>query len=178
VYITLELFQTIPSISCITVKTIVLPTKSMSIEEKLKKLGLELPAPPNYKGNYIGAKFTDNIAFSCGQGPFATTKRGMIGKDLTIEEGYKASQETCLNCLAQLKRQLGSLDRIKQVLQVIGFVNSEEGFMDQPKVLNGFTDLLVNLFGDPEGKPARAALPLHHPGWIAVEAWMVVELKV
>ena len=149
----------------------------MSIETKLKKLGLELPPPPNYKGNYIGAKWAGNIAFSCGQGPFTTTKRGMVGKELTIEEGYKAAQEVGLNCLAQLKRQLGSLDRIKQVLQVIGFINSEMGFMEQPKVLNGFSDLLVNLYGDPEGKPARAALPIHHPGWIAVEAWMVVELK-
>jgi enamine deaminase RidA (YjgF/YER057c/UK114 family) len=159
------------------VKALSRPLETMSIEEKLKNLGLELPSPPNYKGNYVGAKFTDSIAFSCGQGPFVSTKRGMVGKDLTIEEGYKAAQETCLNCLAQLKRQLGSLDRIKQVLQVIGFINSAEGFMDQPKVLNGYTDLLVNLWGDPAGKPARAALPLHHPGWIAVEAWMVVELK-
>ncbi|MGD0803563.1 MAG: RidA family protein [Candidatus Bathyarchaeia archaeon] len=149
----------------------------MSIEAKLKKLGLELPSPPNYKGNYIGAKWANNIAFSCGQGPFDKTKRGMVGKELTLDEGYKAAQEVGLNCLSQLKRQLGSLDRIKQILQVIGFVNSADGFMDQPKVLNGFTDLLVNLYGDPEGKPARAAIPLHHPGWVAVEAWMVVELK-
>jgi enamine deaminase RidA (YjgF/YER057c/UK114 family) len=151
--------------------------KAMLVEEKLGKLGLKLPLPPAPKGVYIGAKWAGNIAFSCGQGPFETTKRGMVGKDLTVEEGYKAAQEVCLNCLAQLKKQLGSLDRIKQVLQVIGFINSAEGFMDQPKVLNGFTDLLVQLYGDPEGKPARAALPIHHPGWIAVEAWMVVELK-
>jgi len=149
----------------------------MSIEAKLKKLGLELPLPPTPKGNYIGAKWVSNIAFSCGQGPFATSKRGLVGKDLTMEEGYKAAQEACLNCLSQLKKQLGSLDKIKQVLQVVGFVNSAEGFMDQPKVMNGYTDLLVNLFGDIEGKPARTSLPLHHPGWIAVEAWMVVELK-
>lgn len=147
------------------------------IEEKLEKLGLKLPSPPDPKGVYVGTKWTGNIAFSAGQGPFATTKRGMVGKDLTIEEGYQAAKETCLNCLAQLKKHLGSLDRIKQVLQVVGFINSAEGFMKQPAVLNGFTDLLVELFGDPEGKPARAALPVHHPGWIAVEAWMVVELK-
>jgi enamine deaminase RidA (YjgF/YER057c/UK114 family) len=151
--------------------------KAMLVEEKLEKLGLKLPSPPAPKGVYVGAKWAGNIAFSCGQGPFTTTKKGMVGEDLTIEEGYKAAQEVCLNCLAQLKKQLGSLDRIKQVLQVIGFINSAEGFMDQPKVLNGFTDLLVQLYGDPEGKPARAALPAHHPGWIAVEAWMVVELK-
>jgi enamine deaminase RidA (YjgF/YER057c/UK114 family) len=149
----------------------------MSVEEKLEEMGLQLPPAPAPKGNYIGAKWAGNIAFSCGQGPFETTKRGMVGDDLTLEEGYQAAREVGLNCLAQLKKQLGSLDRIKQVLQVVGFINSAEGFMKQPAVLNGFTDLLVELWGDPGGKPARAALPVHHPGWIAVEAWMVVELK-
>lgn len=149
----------------------------MGVEEKLRLLGLELPEAPAPMGNYIGAKWSGNIAFSCGQGPFNSTKRGLVGKELTLKEGYKAAQETCLNCLAQLKKQLGSLDRIKQVLQVVGFINSAEGFMDQPAVLNGFTDLLVELYGDPEGKPARAALPTYHPGWIAIEAWMVVELR-
>jgi enamine deaminase RidA (YjgF/YER057c/UK114 family) len=149
----------------------------MSVEEKLKKMGLELPPAPAPMGNYIGAKWAGNIAFSCGQGPLRSTKRGMVGQELTVEEGYQAARETCLNCLAQLKKHLGSLDRIKQVLQVIGFINSAEGFMQQPAVLNGFTDLLVELFGNPGGKPARAALPVHHPGWIAIEAWMVVELK-
>ena len=149
----------------------------MSVEEKLKEMGLELPPAPAPMGNYIGAKWAGNIAFSCGQGPFRSTKRGMVGQELTVEEGYQAARETCLNCLAQLKKHLGSLDRIKQVLQVIGFINSAEGFMQQPAVLNGFTDLLVELFGNPGGKPARAALPVHHPGWIAIEAWMVVELK-
>jgi enamine deaminase RidA (YjgF/YER057c/UK114 family) len=149
----------------------------MNVEEKLEKMGLKLPPAPAPKGNYIGAKWAGNIAFSCGQGPFEATKRGMVGDDLTLEEGYQAAREVGLNCLAQLKKQLGSLDRIKQVLQVVGFINSAEGFMKQPAVLNGFTDLLVELWGDPGGKPARAALPVHHPGWIAVEAWMVVELK-
>lgn len=149
----------------------------MSVEEKLEKMGLKLPTAPAPKGNYIGAKWAGNIAFSCGQGPFETTKLGLVGKDLTLEEGYRAAREVGLNCLAQLKKRLGSLDRIEQVLQVVGFINSAEGFMKQPAVLNGFTDLLVELWGDPEGKPARAALPVHHPGWIAVEAWMVVELK-
>lgn len=150
----------------------------MTVEERIKELSVELPEAPGYKGNYIGAKWAGNIAFSCGQGPFSTTKRGMVGKDLTIEEGYQGAREVGLNCLAQLKDQLGSLDRIKQVLQVVGFVNSAEGFMDQPKVLNGMTDLLIEVFGDYEGRPARAALPVHHPGWICCEAWMVVELHL
>lgn len=148
----------------------------MKVEERIKELGIELPTAPGYKGNYIGAKWAGNIAFSCGQGPAETTKNGMVGKDLTIEEGYQGAREVGLNCLAQLKSQLGSLDRIKQVLQVVGFINSEVGFMDQPKVLNGMTDLLIEIFGDYEGRPARAALPVHHPGWICCEAWMVVEL--
>ncbi|UCD44259.1 MAG: RidA family protein [Candidatus Bathyarchaeota archaeon] len=149
----------------------------MSVEEKLEKLGVKLPEAPAPKGNYVGAKWARNIAFSCGQGPFSTTKRGLVGKELTLEEGYQAARETALNCLAQLKKHLGSLDSIKQVLQVVGFINSAEGFMDQPSVLNGFTDLLIEIWGDPGGKPARAALPVHHPGWIAIEAWMVVELE-
>ena len=149
----------------------------MSVEEKLERMGLKLPPAPAPKGNYIGAKWAGNIAFSCGQGPFETSKLGLVGKDLTLEEGFRAAREVGLNCLAQLKKRLGSLDRIGQVLQVVGFINSAEGFMEQPAVLNGFTDLLVELWGDPEGKPARAALPVHNPGWIAVEAWMVVELK-
>ena len=149
----------------------------MSVEEKLEKLGLKLPSAPAPKGAYIGAKQMGKIAFSAGQGPSETTKRGLVGKDLTVEEGYQAAREVGLNCLAQLKKYIGSLDRIKQVLQVVGFINSAEGFMQQPAVLNGFTELLIELFGDPAGRPARAALPVHHPGWIAVEAWMVVELK-
>jgi enamine deaminase RidA (YjgF/YER057c/UK114 family) len=149
----------------------------MSVEEKLEKLGLKLPPGPAPVGVYAGAKQSGNIVFSAGQGPFRTTRRGLVGKDLTIEEGYQAARETCLNCLAQLKTLVGDLDRIEQVLQVVGFINSAEGFMQQPAVLNGFTELLVELFGPERGKPARAALPVHHPGWIAVEAWMVVELK-
>lgn len=149
----------------------------MSVEKKLEKLGLKLPPPPAPVANYVGAKQAGNIVFSAGQGPFRTTKRGLVGKDLTVEEGYQAARETCLNCLAQLKTLVGDLDRIEQVLQVVGFINSAEGFMQQPAVLNGFTDLLVELFGPERGKPTRAALPAHNPGWIAVEAWMIVELK-
>ena len=149
----------------------------MRVEENLSNIGLELPPAPAPVGVYVGAKQAGNLVFSAGQGPFRTTRRGLVGKDLTLEEGYRAARETCLNCLSQLKTVIGDLDRIKQVIQVVGFINSAEGFMQQPAVLNGFTDLLVELFGPERGKPARAALPVNHPGWIAVEAWMVVELK-
>ena len=149
----------------------------MSVEEKLEGLGLKLPPAPAPVANYVGARQAGKVVFSAGQGPFRSTKRGMVGKDLTVKEGYQAARETCLNCLAQVKAVVGDLDRVKQVLQVVGFINSAEGFMDQPAVLNGFTDLLVEILGPERGRPTRAALPAHHPGWIAVEAWMVVELK-
>lgn len=149
----------------------------MRVEERLEMLGLRLPPAPSPAGVYVGAKRVGNLVFSAGQGPFRTTKRGLVGKDLTVEEGYQAARETCLNCLAQIKAVIGDLDRIKQVVQVVGFVNSAEGFMQQPAVLNGFTDLLVEVFGPEAGRPTRAALPVHHPGWIAVEAWMVAELR-
>ena len=149
----------------------------MSVEDRLERIGLKLPSPPAPVATYVGAKKAGNIVFIAGQGPFKTTKKGLVGQDLTVEEGYQAAREVCLNCLAQLKALVGDLDRIKQVLQVVGFINSAEGYMEQPKVLNGFTDLLIELFGPENGKPARAALPVHHPGWIVLEAWMVVELK-
>ena len=149
----------------------------MTIEAKLETLGVKLPPAPAPAGIYVGAKQTGNLVFSAGQGPFATTKRGMVGKDLTIDEGYQAARESCLRCLSQLKSVIGDLDRIKQVVQVVGFINSAEGFMQQPLVLDGFTELIVQLFGPETGKPTRTALPVHHPGWIAIEAWMVVELK-
>jgi enamine deaminase RidA (YjgF/YER057c/UK114 family) len=166
------------SLQCpIKVKIYELYDEFMEIEERIKELGIVIPEAPGYKGNYVGAKWAGNIAFSCGQGPISSTKRGLVGKDLTLEEGYQGAREVGLNCLSQLRKQLGSLNKIKQVLQVVGFVNSAEGFMDQPKVLNGMTDLLIEIWGDHEGRPARAALPVHHPGWICVEAWMVVELN-
>jgi len=149
----------------------------MSIEDKLGKLGLKLPTAPAPAGTYVGAKQVGKLVFSANQGPFRTTKRGFVGKDLTIEEAYQAARECCLNCLAQLKSVIGNLDRIKQVVEVRGFVNSAEGFTQQPAVMNGFTELLVELFGPESGKPARGALPAHIPGWMAVNAYMVVELN-
>ena len=98
----------------VKVKTVQCVVKPMKVEERIKELGIELPTAPGYKGNYIGAKWAGNIAFSCGQGPANTTKRGMVGKDLTIEEGYQGAREVGLNCLAQLKSQLGSLDKINR----------------------------------------------------------------
>ena len=149
----------------------------MMIEDRLRKMGLKLPLPPAPEGNYVGAKVSGSIAFTCGQNPFKTSKRGLVGSNLTTEEGYNAAQETCLNCLAQLKSLLGSLDKVKKVLQVVGFINVAEGFMEQDKVMNGFTDLLIQLYGEMDGKPTLVAIPINHPGIEAIEAWMYAELK-
>ena len=81
----------------------------MKAEARIKELGIELPEAPQYLGNYIGAKYTENIAFSCGQGPFKTTTRAPVGAGVSIEEAYQGAREVGLNCLAQLKKQLGRM---------------------------------------------------------------------
>lgn len=149
----------------------------MKVEEKLKSLGLELPEPPKPAGAYIGAKEAGGFVFVAGQGPGPGFKMGKIGKDLTLEEGYEAAKRTALNCLAQLKALIGDLDRVEKVMQVIGFINSADGFRQQPAVLNGFTELLIKIFGDEVGRPTRAAIAVSVEGWLPVEAYMIVKLK-
>mgnify|MGYP000179705462 CR=1 FL=1 len=149
----------------------------MKVEEKLKSLGLELPEPPKPVGAYIGAKEAGGFVFVAGQGPGPGFKMGKIGKDLTLEEGYEAAKRTALNCLAQLKALIGDLDRVEKIMQVIGFINSADGFRQQPAVLNGFTELLIKIFGDEVGRPTRAAIAVSVEGWLPVEAYMIVKLK-
>ena len=149
----------------------------MKVEEKLKSLGLELPEPPKPAGAYIGAKEAGGFVFVAGQGPGPGFKMGKIGKDLTLEEGYEAAKRTALNCLAQLKALIGDLDRVEKIMQVIGFINSADGFRQQPAVLNGFTELLIKIFGDEVGRPTRAAIAVSVEGWLPVEAYMIVKLK-
>ena len=149
----------------------------LKVEEKLKSLGLELPEPPKPVGAYIGAKEAGGFVFVAGQGPGPGFKMGKIGKDLTLEEGYEAAKRTALNCLAQLKALIGDLDRVEKIMQVIGFINSADGFRQQPAVLNGFTELLIKIFGDEVGRPTRAAIAVSVEGWLPVEAYMIVKLK-
>jgi enamine deaminase RidA (YjgF/YER057c/UK114 family) len=138
----------------------------MIVEDKLKALGLNLPdLDEQYRKNTSGARFISHYAVQSmlylsgttpmkdGQ-PFNT---GVVGKDLTLEQGYEAARHAALTSLAAVKYALGDLDRVQQIVQVIGFVNSAPGFSDQPRVINGATDLLVELYGD-RGKPTRAAI--------------------
>jgi len=138
----------------------------MLIEEKLKALGLSVPDLDElYRTNASGARFISHYAvqpmlYLSGTTPFKDGQpfhRGVLGNDLTVEQGYDAARYATLTSLAAVKYALGDLDRVQQIVQVIGFVNSAPGFSDQPRVINGATDLLVELYGE-RGKPTRAAI--------------------
>ncbi len=138
----------------------------MIVEEKLKALGLRLlDLEEQYRTNSSGAHFishfaVQNLLFLSGTTPIKDGQpfqTGVVGKDLTLEQGYEAARYAALTTLAAVKYALGDLDRVEQVVQLIGFVNSAPGFSDQPRVVNGATDLLVDLYGD-RGKPTRAAI--------------------
>ena len=152
----------------------------MEIEKKMKRLGLELPEVPKPVASYVPAVRSGNQVFTSGQIPFVKGElkcRGRVGEDLSVEEGYECSRIAALNCLAAIQSVIGDLDRIEQVVRVTGFVNSAPGFDGQPRVLNGASDLLVEIFGE-KGRHSRLAigtneLPLGAP----VEIDMIVEVK-
>jgi enamine deaminase RidA (YjgF/YER057c/UK114 family) len=152
----------------------------MRVEAALNALGLELPPPPKPAANYVGAVRTGNLLFISGHGPtrdgrFAYV--GKLGKELSVEQGYEAARLVALNCLASAKSVLGDLDRIKRVVKLLGMVNCTEDFGDQPQVINGASDLLVQLFGE-AGRHARSAVGMQAlPFGIAVEIEMVLEVE-
>ena len=152
----------------------------MRVEAKLKALGLELPPTPRPAANYVGAVQTGNLLFISGHVPARDGQMayvGKVGKDLSVEQGYEAARLVALNCLASAKSVLGDLDRITRVVKVLGMVNCSEDFGDQPKVINGASDLLVQLFGD-SGRHARSAVGMQAlPFGIAVEIEMIFELE-
>ncbi|MCR8848140.1 RidA family protein [Rossellomorea sp. SC111] len=144
-------------------------------EGRLKELGLTLPAPRPAAGNYVSCVRTGNLIFTSGQG--TNEYRGRLGEDVSVEIGYDAAKQCMLNLLTVLKQELGELSKVKRVVKVLGFVNSTPDFTDQPKVLNGASDLLVQVFGE-FGKHGRSAvgmaqLPLNN----AVEVEMIVEVE-
>lgn len=151
----------------------------MKVEEKLRELGLELPPPPAAVANYVGAVRVGNLLFVSGHGPVKDGKHvvGKVGRDLTREEGYEAARLVALNMLATVKAALGDLDKVKRFVKVLGFVNSTEDFLEQPKVINGASDLFTALYGD-AGKHARSAIGMFVlPFGIPVEIEMVVEVE-
>ncbi len=152
----------------------------MTPEERLKERGLELPPPRTPIANYVGAVRTGNLVFVAGHGPDAPGQKrwtGKLGRDLTVEDGYAAAQQVCLNLLATLKAEIGELSRVTRIVKLLGMVNSDPGFGDQPKVINGCSDLLTDLFGE-KGKHARSAVGMAAlPGGIPVEIEMIVEVE-
>ena len=154
----------------------------MSAEARLKDKGITLPTPTTPLANYVGAVQTGNLLFLSGHGPFRPqgkfTHVGKVGRELTVEQGYQVAREVGLNLLATTRATLGSLDRVKRVVKVLGMVNSAEEFGDQPKVINGFSDLMVEVFGETIGKHARSAVGLASlPNNIPVEIEMILEVE-
>lgn len=149
-------------------------------EARLAELGLTLPTPPNPVANYVNGVRTGNLIFLAGKGPKypdGTELHGKLGDTVTIEEGYKGAQMTALNQLAVLKQMLGNLDKVVRVVKVLGMVNSTPDFVQQPAVINGFSDLIVKVFGD-KGRHARAAVGMASlPRGQSVEIEMIVEVR-
>ena len=149
-------------------------------EAQLKKKGISLPEVSTPVANYVKAVRTGNLLFLSGSGPKKINGEyiiGKVGKDLTIEEGYQAARITGINHLATLKSELGNLNKVKKIVKVLGMVNSSPDFTDQPKVINGFSDLMVEVFGE-RGKHARSAVGMASlPIGIAVEIELIVEVE-
>jgi len=147
----------------------------MSAEKKLKELGIQLGAVTPPVANYVNAVRTGNLLYLAGKGP-AGNVSGIVGKDITVEQAYGHARTTGLNLMAVMKDELGSLDRVKRIVKVLGMVNAVPGFTDQPKVINGCSDLFVEVFGE-RGKHARSAVGMGSlPNNIPVEIEVIVEV--
>jgi enamine deaminase RidA (YjgF/YER057c/UK114 family) len=152
----------------------------VSAEARLQELGIELPPIPPAVGNYVGAVAVGDILFVAGHGPFQDGRPqfiGKLGREFGVEEGQQAARLVALNMLATIRETVGSLDRVKRVVKLLCLVNSMPEFGDQPKVANGASDLLVELFGEERGKHARSAIGMGAlPFGIAVEIEGIFEL--
>jgi|TARA_Y100001949_G_scaffold145508_1_gene128712 enamine deaminase RidA (YjgF/YER057c/UK114 family) len=152
----------------------------MNIEKKLKELNIELPNAPDPVGAYVAFKKVNNLLFISGQLPISNDGKmikGQIGKDLTLEDGQKASKLCVINILAQVKKALnGDLNNIKNCVKITGFVNSTDDFKNQPKVINPASETLSAVFGD-KGKHARVAISANSlPLGAAVEIDAIFEI--
>ncbi|MGB5554609.1 MAG: RidA family protein [Flavobacteriaceae bacterium] len=155
------------------------PEAGYNPEAKLEELGITLSTPSAPVANYVNAVRTGNLIFLAGKGPLKADGENIMGKlgaDLTIEQGYEAARVTGINQLSVLKAELGNLNKVKRIVKVKGMVNAVPDFTDHPKVINGYSDLMVAVFGE-KGKHARAAVGMGSlPSNIAVEVEMIVEV--
>lgn len=152
----------------------------MSAEQMLKARGIVLPDLPSPKGTYVPANLHNGVLYLSGQGPLMENGDfacGIVGKDFTIDQAYHHARRTGLVLLAAARRALGSLDRVEKVLNVLGMVNAAPGFGDHPKVINGCSDLFVEVFGE-AGRHARAAVGMGTlPMNISVEITAVMAVR-
>ena len=148
-------------------------------EERLRELNITLPTPPQPVANYVNGVRAGNLIFLAGKGPKYPDGReltGKLGGNITIDQGYEGARQTAINQLSVLKEMLGDLNKVKRIVKVLGLVNSSPNFIEQPKVVNGFSDLMVDVFGE-KGKHARAAIGVNSlPRGQAVEIELVVEV--
>ena len=152
----------------------------MNVEAKLKEMGISLPAAVIPVANYVPSVRTGNLVFLSGHGPFnqdGTLITGKVGSDLTLDQGYEAARRVAIGLLGSVKAEIGDLDKLKRVVKLLGMVNCTSDFTDQPKVINGASDLMVEVFGD-KGKHARSAVGMNAlPMDISVEIEMIVEVE-
>ena len=151
----------------------------MSIDAKLKEMGLVLPKATDPVGSYVATKISGNLLYISGQISIDADGKlikGKVGKELNMEQAQEAAKFCALNLLAQLKKICGSLDKVKGCVKITGYVNSIDSFVDQPKIINGASDLISQVFGD-KGKHTRAAVSVNSlPLGAAVEVDGIFEL--
>jgi len=154
--------------------------QKIDFDQKFQELGIELYPPMKAMGNYVKVVRTGNLLYFAGHGPTRADNSnitGKVGKDLTLEQGYEAAKQTGVALLSTLKAEVGDLNKVKRIVKVLGMVNCTQEFTDQPKVINGFSDLMVSIFGE-KGKHARSAVGMYMlPSNIAVEIEMIVEVE-
>jgi enamine deaminase RidA (YjgF/YER057c/UK114 family) len=152
----------------------------VSIEQKLQEMGLELPVVAKPLASYVPAVVTEGYIYTSGQVPIVKGElkyKGKVGQDLDEAQGYEAAKICALNCLSAVKSVAGSLDNIEKIVKVVGFVNSAPGFTMQPKIINGASDLLGQLFGE-KGQHARSAVGVSElPLNAACEVEIIVKIK-
>ncbi|MBL7794852.1 MAG: RidA family protein [Saprospiraceae bacterium] len=173
-------FAILVLISVLTSSIMIAQTGEYDPEARLKELGITLPTPSAPVANYVNAVRVGNLLFLAGKGPSKPEGgyvTGKVGVDLSIEQGYEAAHLTGIAQLAVLKAELGDLKKVKRIVKVLGMVNCAPDFANQPEVINGYSDLMVQVFGD-RGKHARSAVGMIAlPRHIAVEVEMIVEVE-
>ncbi|MBY0537341.1 MAG: RidA family protein [Chitinophagaceae bacterium] len=157
-----------------------LQASAQTPEERLAAKGITLPTVSKPVATYVNVVRVGNLLYLSGKGPKSADGKdvtGTLGKDMTIEQGYEAAQSVALQHIAVLKDELGSLSKVKRIVKVLGMVKCTQDFIDQPKVVNGYSDMMVAVFGE-KGKHARSAVGMYAlPFNIAIEVEVIVEVE-